>query len=73
MSEIFIKLIVDGKKCISAKGCLTCAQVCPVKIFKQTDDKTGIVVDEANEDECTLCDLCLERCPVQAITLEKLY
>lgn len=73
MSEIFIKLIIDGGKCISADGCLTCVRVCPVGIFKQADDKTQIVVDEANEDECTLCDLCLEQCPVQAITLQKLY
>jgi len=73
MSEIFIKLTIDGEKCISADGCLTCVRVCPVRIFKQADDRTQIVVDEANEDECTLCDLCLEQCPVQAITLQKLY
>ena len=67
MSEIFIKLTIDGGKCISAEGCLTCVRVCPVGIFKQADDKTQIAINEANEDECTLCDLCLEQCPVQAI------
>ena len=73
MSSIFIKITIDDKKCISVNGCLTCSIVCPVGVFKQTDDKTQIVVDEANEDECTLCNLCLEQCPVQAITLRKLY
>lgn len=73
MSEIFIKLTIDKEKCISADGCTTCITVCPVRIFKQGDDKTEVVVNEANEDECTLCELCLQECPVQAITLQKLY
>ena len=73
MSEIFIKLSIDEGKCINQDGCMTCIRVCPVDIFKPADDQTQIVVNEANEDECTLCDLCLEKCPVQAITLQKLY
>ena len=73
MSEIFIKLTIDGSKCICAKGCTACVSICPMDIFKQSDDKSQIVVNEANEDECTLCDLCLAQCPVQAITLQKLY
>jgi len=73
MSEIFIKLSIDPKKCISAEGCLTCTKICPVAIFNKASDKTQVEVNEANEDECTLCNLCLEKCPVQAITLQKLY
>jgi len=30
-------------------------------------------VVEENEDECTLCDLCLERCPTGAIVIRTLY
>jgi NAD-dependent dihydropyrimidine dehydrogenase PreA subunit len=26
-----------------------------------------------NEDECILCDLCLQRCPTDAIAIHKLY
>jgi Na+-translocating ferredoxin:NAD+ oxidoreductase RNF subunit RnfB len=26
-----------------------------------------------HEDECTLCDLCLQRCPTDAIAIHKLY
>ena len=73
MSEIFIKLSIDREKCISAEGCDTCVKVCPVGVFKQVADSTEVVVNEANEDECTLCSLCLEQCPVQAIALQKLY
>jgi len=73
VSEIFIKLTIDRSKCTSAKGCITCVSICPVDIFKQSDDKSQIVVNEANEDECILCDLCLTQCPAQAITLQKLY
>jgi len=73
MSEIFIKLNIDEDKCISAEGCTTCVKACTVGAFKQTDDKTRVVVNEANEDDCTLCELCLTQCPAQAITLQKLY
>ncbi len=73
MSEIFIKLTIDKEKCTSSDGCTTCVKVCPVGVFKQTDDKNQVVVNKDNEDECTLCNLCLEQCPVQAITLQKLY
>jgi ferredoxin len=73
MSAIFIKLSIDDKKCISVDGCTTCVKVCPVGIFKQADNEARIVVDEASEDECTLCDLCLSQCPSEAITLRKLY
>ena len=73
MSEIFIKLTIDRSKCTSADGCIACVTICPVDIFKQTDDESQIVVNEANEDECILCDLCLTQCPAQAITLQKLY
>jgi len=73
VSEIFIKLTIDRGKCISASGCTTCVSVCPVDIFKQSDDKSPIVVNEANEDECILCELCLTQCPTKAITLQKLY
>lgn len=33
----------------------------------------GIEAVESNKDECTLCDLCLQGCEVDAITIHKLY
>jgi NAD-dependent dihydropyrimidine dehydrogenase PreA subunit len=72
MSEIFIKLVLNSSKCTTAKGCAACVQVCPVRIFKRVD-AGEVTVSEANEDECTLCDLCLQQCPSQAITLKRLY
>lgn len=73
MSELFIKLNIDRGKCLSSDGCTTCVKVCPVAVFKKAADQNQVEVNEANEDECTLCNLCLENCPVQAITLQKLY
>jgi NAD-dependent dihydropyrimidine dehydrogenase PreA subunit len=32
-----------------------------------------LLTDPANEDECTLCGLCLEQCPSGALRLHKLY
>ena len=46
-------------------------EVCPVSIFEATD--TGVRIVEANLDECTLCDLCLEAAPKGKIEIKKLY
>lgn len=46
-------------------------QLCPVDIFVMTEN--GISVAEANEDECTLCKLCLREAPAGAIMIYKLY
>jgi len=40
-------------------------------IFSSNGDYPKAV--EANEDECTLCDLCLQGCEVDAIAIHKLY
>ena len=70
MSE-FIKVTIDSERCSSIEECGKCIQVCPVNIFKSNGDYPKIV--EANEDECTLCNLCLQDCEVDAITIHKLY
>jgi len=43
-----------------------------VDIFARTEGSTAQVVSE-NEDECILCRLCVDRCPVKAVSLVKLY
>jgi NAD-dependent dihydropyrimidine dehydrogenase PreA subunit len=45
--------------------------VCPVSIFEGRNGLAAVVA--AQEDECILCDLCLERCPTDAIAIHKLY
>jgi NAD-dependent dihydropyrimidine dehydrogenase PreA subunit len=46
-------------------------EVCPVGIFEATD--SGVRIVEANLDECTLCDLCLEAAPKGVVVVKKLY
>ena len=70
MSE-FIKLGIDLDRCSGIEKCGECIRVCPVNIFSSNGDYPKAV--EANEDECTLCDLCLQGCVVDAITIHKLY
>jgi len=70
MSE-FIKVDIDPIRCLGIEKCGKCVQVCPVNIFSLNDDYPKAV--EANEDECTLCELCLQNCQVDAIIIHKLY
>lgn len=68
---IFIKLEIDEERCLGVQACGFCIKVCPVKIFGQSDDRPVSIED--NEDECTLCALCLTECKPNAIRLVKLY
>ena len=44
---------------------------CPVDIFGVHGDQ--LVIDTENEDECTLCELCLELAPPGALVIRKKY
>jgi NAD-dependent dihydropyrimidine dehydrogenase PreA subunit len=46
-------------------------EVCPVNIFALKNDAAQIV--EANLDECTLCELCLEAAPPGSVRVKKRY
>jgi len=46
-------------------------EVCPVNIFAQKGEALEIV--DANLDECTLCELCLEAAPPGTVRVKKLY
>jgi 4Fe-4S ferredoxin len=74
---LFIELEVSAERCIYIDGCRACIQECPVDIFAVptavAGEKPVAAVVEENQDECTLCDLCLKDCPTEAITLRKLY
>ena len=45
--------------------------LCPVNIFAIEGDRLAVVPE--NEDECTLCELCLDAAPANAIRIRKLY
>lgn len=68
----FIEVVINGKVCKGFQECGECLKVCPVDIFK-TDSGKNIQVNGAEEDECILCNLCLEKCPSGAIKVIKLY
>jgi len=70
MSE-FIRVDIDRKICIGIDKCGKCVRVCPVNIFMAEIEEPVIV--EQNQDECTLCNLCLEECTPDAIVIVKLY
>ncbi len=44
---------------------------CPVDIFELQNER--LVVRPEMEDECTLCELCLNLAPSGAVTIHKLY
>lgn len=47
------------------------ATLCPVDIFAVRDGRLAVQPDE--EDECTLCALCLKAAPAGAIRIHKRY
>ena len=70
MSE-FIRVEINMEICIGINKCGKCVRVCPVNIFEAEGEEPVIV--EQNQDECTLCNLCLEECTPDAIAIVKLY
>ncbi len=47
-------------------------EVCPVNIFELAADGSARIVEE-NEDECVLCDLCVQAAPAGKVRVIKLY
>jgi NAD-dependent dihydropyrimidine dehydrogenase PreA subunit len=68
---IFIEIEIDHEKCLGPEKSGECARVCPVNIFAVQDGKVAVV--KQNEDECILCNLCLDKCQAAAIAIRKLY
>jgi NAD-dependent dihydropyrimidine dehydrogenase PreA subunit len=66
---VFVTVQINSNLC--PKGCSVCVETCSVKIFAVENEK--VVINPANEEECTLCDMCIERCPKEAIKLIKNY
>ncbi len=66
---LFVTVKIDGVKC--EKGCTLCVHACPVDIFIKGEG--SVTISRENEDECTFCDICLDRCPREAIKILKNY
>ncbi len=69
---MFIRVEVDAKAAADAELAKKLVEVCPVNIFAQAPDGSARVVPE-NEDECVLCDLCVQAAPEGAVRIVKLY
>ncbi len=71
MAGLFIDVQLADEVAKDAALAKKLEEVCPVGIFEATGSGARIV--EANLDECTLCDLCLEAAPKGTVVVKKLY
>jgi ferredoxin-like protein FixX len=69
---MFIDVEVDASVAKDPELAKKLAQVCPVDIYSVGDDGSVRIV-EANLDECTLCDLCIQASPPGTVRVIKLY
>jgi len=71
MPGLFIDVQVTGVHSKDAALAKKLEEACPVDIFEAS--ATGVSIVEANLDECTLCDLCIQAAPPGAVRVIKLY
>lgn len=69
---MFVHLEVDPDAAADPELAKKLVEVCPVNIFEQIEDGSVRVVEE-NEDECVLCDLCVQAAPPGKVQVIKLY
>ena len=69
---MFVHLEVDADVAADTELAKKLVEVCPVNIFEQDADGKCVVVEE-NEDECVLCDLCVQAAPEGRVRVIKLY
>lgn len=75
------RIKVDSSKCLTPFDCKKCLRICPpalfqvvatkVEKFKETNKKEpgSYKLSAYYIDKCTLCNKCIEVCPVNAITI----
>ncbi len=69
---MFVHLEVDPDAAGDPELAKKLVEVCPVNIFELAADGSARVVEE-NEDECVLCDLCVQAAPAGKVRVVKLY
>ena len=70
--SMFIRVEVDPAAAGDRELAKKLVEVCPVNIFDLDADGKAVVVTE-NEDECVLCDLCVQAAPPGRVRIVKLY
>jgi NAD-dependent dihydropyrimidine dehydrogenase PreA subunit len=71
MPGLFIDVQVDAAVAKDAALAKKLEDACPVDIFEASE--AGVAIVEANLDECTLCDLCIQAAPEGSVKIVKLY
>jgi NAD-dependent dihydropyrimidine dehydrogenase PreA subunit len=66
----FIQIDIDDSQ-FTPEVASSVVSLCPVDIFVL--DGTRLAVRSEQEDECTLCELCLDGAPVGALSIRKVY
>jgi len=72
VAGLFIDVEVDPSVAKDPALARKLVEACPVDIYAANPDGTLAVV-EANLDECTLCDLCVQAAPPGTVRIVKLY
>jgi len=74
-------ITIDYKKCTTPFDCKLCLQGCPQSVFhvaaikvergRETNPKEpgNYILHTPFRDKCTGCNICLELCPVNALTI----
>ena len=65
-----VPVVVDETKCIAAKGCTVCVDVCPLDVLA-IDVAKGTAF--MKYDECWYCMPCEADCPTGAVTVNIPY
>jgi NAD-dependent dihydropyrimidine dehydrogenase PreA subunit len=69
---MFVHVEIDADAAADKELAKKLAEVCPVNIFGVASDGTSSIIEE-NEDECVLCDLCVQAAPAGKVRVIKLY
>lgn len=67
---VFITIEVDQDQ-IEVETARQITALCPVDIF--VVERGRLTIQPEQEDECTLCELCLDAAPAGALTINKRY
>ena len=69
---MFVHVEIDDEIAADQELAKKLAEVCPVNIFDVAPDGNAVIVEQ-NEDECVLCDLCVQAAPAGQVRVIKLY
>jgi len=69
---MFVHVEIDRDAAQDRELAKKLVEVCPVNIFELDASGSARIVEE-NEDECVLCDLCVQAAPAGNVRVIKLY